>query len=513
MTKLFHWNIGARLALSFAGIVGLIAILAATAFIELGSAQDEIQELTGLQSQRQQLATEWRENVVLNSQRALAIFYSADKTLADRFGEDMKRVTVRTTEIQKRFTEIESAPEAVALMERLAKVRAQYLAERDALLKSPPAEPEALERSTQDFKATAQAYVEAATALTRYEQAHSAALSEDMDQKLATTRTRLVGAAVVCALLAGVLGWLLTHSIVRPLAAAQASAERIAGGDLTVELRAERRDEVGRLLQAIAGMQEALRHLVGDIRTSVDSIGTASAEVAAGNHDLSARTEETSASLQQTASSVEQISSNMRQSSDSASEADRLAREASSVAGQGGQAVLRVVTTMDAINQSSRRIGDIVGVIDGIAFQTNILALNAAVEAARAGEHGRGFAVVASEVRALAQRSATAAHEIKALIEDSLQRVEAGAREAQDAGRTIEGVVQSVHRVSEIVSRITTAASEQAEGIGEVNDAVAQLDQATQQNAALVEQSAAAASSLKDQALTLSRAVQRFRLA
>jgi methyl-accepting chemotaxis protein len=252
---------------------------------------------------------------------------------------------------------------------------------------------------------------------------------------------------------------------------------------------------------------------VGDIRSSVDSIGTASAEVAAGNHDLSARTEEASASLQQTASSVEQISSNMRQSSDSASEANRLARDASDVAGQGGQAVLRVVATMEAISQSSRRIGDIVGVIDGIAFQTNILALNAAVEAARAGEHGRGFAVVASEVRALAQRSATAAREIKGLIEDSLQRVEVGAQQAQDAGRTIEGVVQSVQRVSDIVGHITTAASEQAQGIGEVNDAVAQLDQATQQNAALVEQSAAAAASLKDQALSLSRAVQRFRLA
>ena len=513
MTKLFHWNIGTRLALSFAGIVGLIAVLAAAAFIELGSAQDEIGELTGLQAQRQQLATEWRENIVLNSQRTLALVYSADKSLVARFGDDIKRVTARTTEIQKRFAEIESTPEAVVLMERLAKVRAQYLSGRDGLLKTPPAEPEALERATQEFKAVVQSYVEAATELARFEQARSDALGESMSGTLAATKTRLVGTAVVCALLAGVLGWLLSRSIVRPLAAAQASAERIAGGDLSVEVSAARGDEVGRLLQAIDGMQQALRHLVGDIRSTVDNIGTASAEVAAGNHDLSARTESASASLQQTASSVEQIASNMRQSSDSAGEADRLARGASAVAGQGGQAVLRVVTTMDAINQSSRRIGDIVGVIDGIAFQTNILALNAAVEAARAGEHGRGFAVVASEVRALAQRSATAAREIKGLIEESLQRVEAGAREAQDAGRTIDGVVQSVQQVSDIVSRITTAAGEQAQGIGEVNAAVAQLDQATQQNAALVEQSAAAAASLKDQAQVLSRTVQRFRLA
>jgi methyl-accepting chemotaxis protein len=513
MSKLFHWNIGTRLALSFAGVVGLIVVLAVAAFIELGSAQDEIHELTGAQAERQRLATEWRENIVLNSQRALAIVYSADKSLASRFADDLKKVSTRTTEIQKRFAEVETTAEAVAIMERLGQVRAQYLAQRDGLLKAPPAEPQALERATEDFKATTQTYVAVATELARHEQARSTALGEAMNAKLASTQARLVGAAVVCALLAGVLGWLLARSIVRPLAAAQASAQRIAGGDLSAEVSAAGQDEVGRLLRAIADMQEALRRLVGDIRSSVDSIGTASAEVAAGNHDLSARTEEASASLQQTASSVEQISSNMRQSSDSASEANRLARDASDVAGQGGQAVLRVVATMEAISQSSRRIGDIVGVIDGIAFQTNILALNAAVEAARAGEHGRGFAVVASEVRALAQRSATAAREIKGLIEDSLQRVEVGAQQAQDAGRTIEGVVQSVQRVSDIVGHITTAASEQAQGIGEVNDAVAQLDQATQQNAALVEQSAAAAASLKDQALSLSRAVQRFRLA
>ncbi|WP_232540395.1 methyl-accepting chemotaxis protein, partial [Azohydromonas aeria] len=282
---------------------------------------------------------------------------------------------------------------------------------------------------------------------------------------------------------------------------------------LSVDVPSGSRDEVGRLLRAIGAMQEALRALVGEIRTSVDGIGTASAEVAAGNNDLSARTEQASASLQQTASSVEQISSTIRQGSDSALEADRLARAASDEAGAGGQAVLRVVTTMDAIKQSSQRIGDIVGVIDGIAFQTNILALNAAVEAARAGEHGRGFAVVASEVRALAQRSGTAAREIKGLIQDSLERVEAGAQEAREAGRTIEGVVGSVHRVADIVARITAAATQQSQGIAEINAAASQLDHATQQNAALVEQSTAAAASLKDQAQALSRPVQRFKVA
>ena len=513
MNKLSHLNIGTRLALSFAGIVFLIVALAATAFWQLGQAQDQTRELTGLQAERERLATEWRENIVLNSQRLLAMVHSSDKSVAALFTDDMKKVTARTTEIQKRFAEIENTPEARAITERLAQVRTQYLQQRDGLLKSPPADAAALAQAVEQFKGTVVSYTAAATELARFEQARSAAVGEEVNADLASIRTRLVATSVACALLAGVLGWLLTRSIVRPMAEAQATAERIAAGDLSSDVRADTRDEVGRVLNAIGAMQEALRRLVGEIRTSVEGISTASAEVAAGNNDLSARTEQTSASLQQTASSVEQISGNMRQSTESANEADRLARSASQVAGQGGQAVLRVVNTMEAINDSSRRIGDIVGVIDSIAFQTNILALNAAVEAARAGEHGRGFAVVAGEVRALAQRSATAAREIKTLIGDSLERVQAGTQEAQAAGKTIDGVVQSVQRVSHIVARITQAAGEQSQGIGEINQAVTLLDHATQQNAALVEESAAAASSLKEQAQALSHSVQRFRLA
>ncbi|WP_235971535.1 methyl-accepting chemotaxis protein [Azohydromonas caseinilytica] len=506
-------NIGTRLALSFAGIVSLIALLAVTAFMQLSSARHDTQELTGAQSERLRLATEWRENILVNSQRTLAIVYSADKSLTARFADEMKALTARTTEIQKRYTEIETEAQAVALMEQMGQVRKQYLQQREALVNNPPQDPAALERATAEFKATVQAYIAAATRLFEHEQSRSTAMGAAMTAELGAIQFKLVATAVTCAVLAAVLGWLLARGIVRPLAAAQASAERIAGGDLSVQVEAGRQDEVGRLLQAIARMQDALRHLVGDIRASVENIGVASAEVAAGNQDLSARTEQASASLQQTAASVEQISSTIRQSSDSATEADRLARQASAVAGEGGQAVLRVVSTMDAISQSSQRIGDIVGVIDGIAFQTNILALNAAVEAARAGEQGRGFAVVAGEVRALAQRSASAAKEIKDLIADSLRRVEAGAQEARAAGRTIEGVVGRVQDVSGIVSRITAAANEQARGIDEVNLAVSQLDTVTQQNAALVEESAAAAASLKDQTQHLTRSVQRFRLA
>ena len=255
-----------------------------------------------------------------------------------------------------------------------------------------------------------------------------------------------------------------------------------------------------------------LRETVGGVRASAESIQLASSEVASGNADLSMRTEQAASSLQQTASSMEQLTSTVRQSADAANQANRLASSASAVAQRGGEVVTQVVATMDDINASSKKIADIIAVIDGIAFQTNILALNAAVEAARAGEQGRGFAVVAGEVRSLAQRSAQAAKEIKCLIGTSVDKIEVGSRLVQDAGTTMREIVASVQRVSDIIGEITTAAAEQSSGIGQINTAVSQLDQTTQQNAALVEQGAAATESLKDQAEQLHRVVSTFRL-
>ncbi|WP_157272365.1 MCP four helix bundle domain-containing protein, partial [Azohydromonas aeria] len=272
MTKLSNLNIGARLALGFAGIVGLIAILAITAFLQLGDAQRETSALTGAQAQRLQLAIEWRENIVLNSQRTLALVYSADKSLGARFSADMKRVTERTSEIQKRFGEIETTPEALAIMERLAQARTPYLSQRDALIKAPPSDAAVLAQATEQFKATVQTYVDVASELARFEQARSIALGETVNAELASIKSRLVGTALACALLAGVLGWRLARGIARPLSAAQAAAERIAGGDLSTEVPAGGQDEVGRLLRAVGAMQEALRALVGEIRTSVDGI-------------------------------------------------------------------------------------------------------------------------------------------------------------------------------------------------------------------------------------------------
>ena len=339
----------------------------------------------------------------------------------------------------------------------------------------------------------------------------------DAQHKAEATQGRVLTAFVVVLVLAAAVVVPLTllnmHSICAPLADAEVLAEAIAKGDLTLPAKpVEGQDEASHLMRSLQNMQTSLQNLVGQLRTSADSIRTASVEIATGNQDLSSRTEQTAGNLQQTASSMVQLTGTVKQTADSARTANQLASSAFSAAAKGGEVVGQVVATMDEINTSSKKISDIIGTIDGIAFQTNILALNAAVEAARAGEQGRGFAVVAGEVRSLAQRSAEAAREIKTLIGASVERVETGARLVQEAGTSMTDIVASVQRVTDIIGEITAAASEQSDGIGQVNQSVTQLDQMTQQNAALVEESAAAAESLKDQAERLAQAVDKFRI-
>ncbi len=328
-------------------------------------------------------------------------------------------------------------------------------------------------------------------------------------------RQFVVQAVLVATVAAALVGVALTliRSITAPLQRASQALERLAGGDLTQMLQVDGRDELSRMIERLAQTQSALRELVQSIQGNAQSVATASAQIAQGNADLSARTERQAASLQQTAASMEQLTATVKNGADTARQASTLAQAASDSAREGGQVVARVVETMAGIQESSRRIGEITSVIDGIAFQTNILALNAAVEAARAGEQGRGFAVVAAEVRTLAQRSADAAREIKGLIGASAERVDAGHTLVQQAGGTIERVVQQVQRVTDLVAEISAAAGEQQQGISQVGVAVSDLDQATQQNAALVEESAAASDSLRQQAERLTAAAAVFRLA
>ncbi|MGI4844102.1 MAG: methyl-accepting chemotaxis protein [Janthinobacterium lividum] len=328
----------------------------------------------------------------------------------------------------------------------------------------------------------------------------------------ASTRTMVMVLTGVVLALTAAIAWYLTRSITVPLGRALDLANTVASGDLTSRIEVDRRDEAGQLLQALKRMNENLARTVSAVRSGTDTIGTAAAEVAAGNLDLSARTEQQASSLEETASSMEELTSTVKQNADNARQANTLAEAASRVAERGGEVIGDVVGTMEQINASAGKIVDIIGVIDGIAFQTNILALNAAVEAARAGEQGRGFAVVASEVRNLAQRSAAAAKEIKSLIGDSTQAVEAGSKLVGEAGSTMQEIVESVRRVTDIMGEITAASAEQTAGIEQINEAVTQMDQVTQQNAALVEEAAAASASMQEQAGMLAAAVSVFRV-
>ncbi|WP_413457635.1 methyl-accepting chemotaxis protein [Herbaspirillum huttiense] len=344
--------------------------------------------------------------------------------------------------------------------------------------------------------------------------AKGAAVSEQQASSVyEQARMAIFALVATCVVLALTLSWWIARLVARPLTQAVSIARQVADGDLTARIPENAgRDETGQLMAALKQMNDNLLTIVQEVRTGTDTISTASAEIATGNMDLSSRTEQQAGALEETASAMEELTSTVRQNSDNARQANQLAVSASEVAQAGGQVVGKVVHTMDAINESSRKIADIIGVIDGIAFQTNILALNAAVEAARAGEQGRGFAVVASEVRSLAQRSASAAHEIKALIDDSVAKVDTGTKLVGEAGQTMNEVVASVKRVSDIVAEITAAGAEQSQGIEQINNAVVHMDENTQQNAALVEQAAAAAKALQEQAARLSQTVGVFRL-
>ncbi len=417
--------------------------------------------------------------------------------------------------VLKQYQETQLTSEERTLLDKLVPQRQKFVAEG--------IKPAAEALRNRDFQGAIELY--GGVMLKLYADAH-ATLAQLMDlqrnvgrelheqaQQRYQTLLVVMGVAMAAGLFVALLmGVLLVRAISRPLQRAVTVAQAVAAGDLTQQIDVHSQDETGQLMQALRQMNENLQGIVGQVRLSTDTIATASSEIAHGNLDLSSRTEQQAGALEETASAMEQLTSTVRHNADSAQQAKELAHSASEVAVRGGDVVRQVVDTMSSINQSSSKIVDIISVIDGIAFQTNILALNAAVEAARAGEQGRGFAVVASEVRSLAQRSAAAAKEIKVLIDDSVTRVGTGSALVAQAGQTIDEVVRSVQRVSEVVTDISAAGQEQSQGIEEVNNAITQMDETTQQNAALVEQAAAAAQSMQEQAARLSEAVSVFRL-
>ena len=507
-------SIATKLWLPVAGLAVMVVLMTVASATRTSKLQAQAQQTQAEQQRKFELALRWRGLTEANAARAAAGILSSDAAVGQTFKPQIDATTATISEMQKELETLADSEAEKAAMARIADTRKSYIAARNEASKlKTEGQAEASAAALQNKMLPAIAtYLDAQAEFVKLQQQRSDSLREQAGAERMRTVwiVALVMGLIVVAL--GVASAYLVRAIAGPLHALVDEAERIGRGDLGARALASRADEIGDVQRALSGMREALARALSEVRHSADSIQTASAEIASGNTDLSARTEQTASNLQQTASSMSQLTGAVRQSAEAASTANQLASSAAQVAQRGGAVVGQVVSTMDEINASSKKIADIIGTIDGIAFQTNILALNAAVEAARAGEQGRGFAVVAGEVRSLAQRSAAAAREIKALIGNSVEKVEGGTRLVQDAGSTMTEIVASVKRVADIIAEIGASAAEQSSGIGNINGAVTQLDQMTQQNAALVEQSAAAAESLKDQAQRLSQVVSGFRL-
>jgi methyl-accepting chemotaxis protein len=512
--KVNQYRIGTRLAGGFAAVLLLLALMLGVGLWQMRAATAQLQAMMSVQLAKERLAEQWLVSTRVGTLRAMVVAHIQDAQVLADFSADSKAAMQAVNRLTEDLKGLGTTAAEQQLLDASVAARklAGSLRDKIAAAKAEGRNDDAARIRVSEFEPAGQAYAKTIENFRDHQRAALDRAAQEIVDNQATARQMSAGLGIAALLLGALLAWLLTRSITRPLAQAVLLADAVAGGDLTQTSRPDGHDEIASLLRALDTMRQRLHGMVTQVRQATDSMHTASSEVATGNQDLSHRTEQTATSLQQAAASMAQLSGTVQQSSSSARQASALAGEAADVAQRGGAVVQRVVATMDGISSSSRRITDIIGTIDGIAFQTNILALNAAVEAARAGEQGRGFAVVAAEVRSLAQRSAAAAREIKGLITESVERVEGGSRLVADAGGTMAELVGSVQRVAAMIGEITSAAVEQGKGIAEVSASVGELDRMTQQNAALVEQSSAAAESLQSQAAQLAQAVSSFKL-
>jgi methyl-accepting chemotaxis protein len=459
------------------------------------------------------MLSDWQGQTGTNAARAVAILKTTDSSLGDILAPEIKTTSENISVLQKRIEGLKMGDESMTAFVAVGEARKAYITAREETLAlKRQRSPEAAKVFDAKFYPALAAYELAVQSFVEGLETESirryAIAREESDRAILW----LAGCTAAFLIIAMILVMMMVRSITQPVKEAVQVAEALARGDLTRKIETRGQDEIGVLMNSLAAATAQLAVLVRGIQDSAASINGGAQEISHGNNQLSTRTESQASSLEETASSMEELTATVTHNADNASHANQLVAGASTVAVRGGEVVSQVVRTMAEISQSSKRIADITGIIDGIAFQTNILALNAAVEAARAGDQGRGFAVVASEVRSLAQRSATAAKEIKALIDESVGKVDVGSKLAADAGKTMEEVVTAVRKVADITGEIKSASREQASGIQQVNQAVTQMDQVTQQNAALVEQVSAASASLQDLAAGLSRAVSAFKV-
>ncbi|WP_282183674.1 methyl-accepting chemotaxis protein [Herbaspirillum sp. ST 5-3] len=512
-----NMKVGTRLALSFGSVCILLWIILAVGVSQLAAldngttsiVQDrwpKIASASDLMAQTDRIAIALRNMMLTDSKE------DRQKQVDDI----MDARNLATSDLDK-LDKMLALPRGKELLGQAKDARKRYADGQDKLIALVNEEkaPEAKAYLAAELRPVLKAYKDSLTGLIQFQVELMDASGKTANRTFATARIVMLALGTFAILLAASIGLIITRSLLKRLGGepefAASVATRIAAGDLRVGIELKQNDQSS-MLHAMRAMRDNLANIVSQVRQGTDMIATASSQIASGNLDLSSRTEQQASSLEETASSMEELTSTVKQNADNAHQANTLAISASEVAGRGGMVVSQVVDTMGSINESAKKIVDIIGVIDGIAFQTNILALNAAVEAARAGEQGRGFAVVATEVRNLAQRSAGAAKEIKALINDSVEKIHVGAKLVDDAGATMNEVVESVKRVSDIVSEITAASREQTTGIEQINQAIAQMDQVTQQNASLVEEAAAASEAMQEQAQQLVRLVSAFQV-